>query len=179
MQKTAQQSVHPTLGILAKSQAFFYASAFFQSDGVPPPAPARAMQAVRWPIGILFHQRCVTLYYEYFMKDEYRRNHYVPEWYQKCFFSSEHTSGKFFYLNLYPDSFIDKLGIRTHTQLRHFGPPSCFKEDDLYTTKFGGMGVSKTLKKGFSERLTGKAKKRLNISRISITQVQITTPLKI
>jgi hypothetical protein len=33
----AQQSVHPTLGILARFQAFFYASAFFQSDGVPPP----------------------------------------------------------------------------------------------------------------------------------------------
>jgi len=44
--KTAQQSVHPTLGSLAKSQAFFYASAFFQSDGVPPPAPARVTQTV-------------------------------------------------------------------------------------------------------------------------------------
>jgi hypothetical protein len=31
--KTTQQSVRPTLGILARFQAFFYASAFFQSDG--------------------------------------------------------------------------------------------------------------------------------------------------
>jgi hypothetical protein len=46
-QKTAQQSVHPTLGILARFQAFFYASAFSQSDGVPPPAPARVTQTVR------------------------------------------------------------------------------------------------------------------------------------
>jgi hypothetical protein len=46
-QKTAQQSVHPTLGILARFQAFFYASAFFQSDGVPPPAPARVTQTVK------------------------------------------------------------------------------------------------------------------------------------
>jgi len=38
--------VHPTLGILARFQAFFYASAFSQSDGVPPPAPARVMQTV-------------------------------------------------------------------------------------------------------------------------------------
>jgi hypothetical protein len=38
--------VHPTLGILAQFQAFFYASAFFQSDGVPPPAPARVTPAV-------------------------------------------------------------------------------------------------------------------------------------
>jgi hypothetical protein len=46
--KTAtQQSVHPTLGILARFQAFFYALSFFQSDGVPPPAPARVTPAVR------------------------------------------------------------------------------------------------------------------------------------
>jgi hypothetical protein len=40
--------VHPTLGILARFQAFFYASAFFQLDGVPPPAPARVTQTVSW-----------------------------------------------------------------------------------------------------------------------------------
>jgi len=40
--------VHPTLGILARFQAFFYTSAFFQSDGVPPPAPARVTQTVGW-----------------------------------------------------------------------------------------------------------------------------------
>jgi hypothetical protein len=45
-QKRAQQSVHPTLGSLARFQTFFYASAFFQSDGVPPPAPARVTQTV-------------------------------------------------------------------------------------------------------------------------------------
>jgi len=44
--QVAQQSVHPTLGILARFQAFFYASAFFQSDGIPPPAPARVTQTV-------------------------------------------------------------------------------------------------------------------------------------
>jgi hypothetical protein len=45
--KVAQQSVHPTLGILAQFQAFFYASAFSQSDGVPPPCPS-AGNANRW-----------------------------------------------------------------------------------------------------------------------------------
>jgi len=45
-QHATQQSVHPTLGILARFQAFFYASAFSQSDGVPPPAPARVTQTV-------------------------------------------------------------------------------------------------------------------------------------
>ncbi len=38
--------MHPTLGILARFQAFFHAAAFFQSDGVPPPAPARVTQTV-------------------------------------------------------------------------------------------------------------------------------------
>jgi hypothetical protein len=47
-QNASQQSVHPTLGILAQFQAFFYASAFSQSDGVPPPAPARVTQTVGW-----------------------------------------------------------------------------------------------------------------------------------
>ncbi|MBL0345508.1 hypothetical protein [Candidatus Villigracilis affinis] len=41
-----QHRVHPTLGILPRFQAFFYASAFFQSDGVPPPAPAQVTQTV-------------------------------------------------------------------------------------------------------------------------------------
>ena len=43
---SSQHRVHPTLGILARFQAFFYASAFSQSDGVPPPAPARVTQTV-------------------------------------------------------------------------------------------------------------------------------------
>jgi hypothetical protein len=38
--------MHWTLGILRKSQAVFYASAFFQLDGAPPPAPARVTQTV-------------------------------------------------------------------------------------------------------------------------------------
>jgi len=53
MRKTAQQSVHPTLGSLARFQAFFYASAFSQSDGVPPPAPARVTQTVGLPLAEL------------------------------------------------------------------------------------------------------------------------------
>jgi hypothetical protein len=41
--------VHPTLGIRRHFQAFSYASTFFQSDGVPPPAPARVTQTVSQP----------------------------------------------------------------------------------------------------------------------------------
>jgi hypothetical protein len=49
-----QQSVHPTLGIRRHFQAFFYASAFFQSDGVPPPDPARVTQTVGQPSKAIF-----------------------------------------------------------------------------------------------------------------------------
>jgi len=48
--KNAQQSVHPTLGTRRHFQAFFYALSFFQSDGVPPPAPARVTQTVGTPL---------------------------------------------------------------------------------------------------------------------------------
>jgi hypothetical protein len=34
--------VHPTLGILAQFQAFFYTSAFSQSDGVTRPSAGNA-----------------------------------------------------------------------------------------------------------------------------------------
>jgi len=44
---TAQHSVQWTLGILARFQAVFYASAFFRLDGVPPSTPAPLTQAVR------------------------------------------------------------------------------------------------------------------------------------
>jgi hypothetical protein len=40
--------MHPTLGSLRKSQAVFYASAFFQLDSVPQLAPARVTQTVGW-----------------------------------------------------------------------------------------------------------------------------------
>jgi len=39
--------VHLTLGILRKSQAVFYALAFFWLDGFAVPAPAQVTQTVR------------------------------------------------------------------------------------------------------------------------------------
>ena len=44
--KTAQQSVHLTLGILRQSQAVSYALSFFRSDGFAVPAPAQVTQTV-------------------------------------------------------------------------------------------------------------------------------------
>ena len=47
MVKTAQQSVHLTLGILRTSQAVSYALAFFWLDGFAVPTPAQVTQTVR------------------------------------------------------------------------------------------------------------------------------------
>ena len=46
VQHTAQQSVHLTLGSLRKSQAVFYALAFFQLDGFAVPAHTQVTQTV-------------------------------------------------------------------------------------------------------------------------------------
>jgi hypothetical protein len=45
--------VHPTLGILPRFQAFFYALAFFWLDGFAVPAPAQVTQTVGLPIFVL------------------------------------------------------------------------------------------------------------------------------
>jgi hypothetical protein len=45
--------VHLTLGILRKSQAVFYALAFFWSDGFAVPAPAQVTQTVGTPLAKL------------------------------------------------------------------------------------------------------------------------------
>ncbi|MFN8400081.1 MAG: hypothetical protein U0X74_08700 [Anaerolineales bacterium] len=44
--KTAQQSVHLTLGILRKSQAVSHAFSIFWLDGFAVPAPAQVTQTV-------------------------------------------------------------------------------------------------------------------------------------
>ncbi|MCK6463155.1 MAG: hypothetical protein L6Q29_05070 [Candidatus Pacebacteria bacterium] len=42
--------MHLTLGILRKSQAFFYALSFFWLDGFAVPAPAQVTQTVGQPV---------------------------------------------------------------------------------------------------------------------------------
>jgi len=44
--KNAQQSVHPTLGILRDLQAFFWLRVFSTSQTLSTPAPARVTQTV-------------------------------------------------------------------------------------------------------------------------------------
>jgi len=97
--------VHPTLGILARFQAFFYASAFFQSDGVPPPAPARVTQTVspQNSLPFFFEQKVYPLLRTTMLRMD---NHYriINEHYQ----NSKGDSTELFQVIL---SVADKIGM--------------------------------------------------------------------
>lgn len=68
---------------------------------------------------------------------DYRRNHYVPQWYQHRFFQGHEKEKKFFYLDLSPERIkIPNGKYYTRKALLHWGPSNCFVEDDLYTTSF-------------------------------------------
>lgn len=74
------------------------------------------------------------------MSAEYRRNHYVPEWYQKRFIPDSSVHKELLLLNLKPESFVDGSGVvRQHKCLRRLGPKHCFVQDDLYRIAFGAI----------------------------------------
>lgn len=80
----------------------------------------------------------------------YRRNHYVPQWYQQRFLLPEQDENKFHHLDLSPDSFTDSTGkVRIKTAQHRWGTPSCFRQDDLYTTKFGAWESTEIEEKFF------------------------------
>lgn len=68
-----------------------------------------------------------------------RQNHYVPEWYQKRFLSSEKSA--FYYLDFYPPQIVLPNGIKkTHNPVRWpRSPRQCFWIKDLYTTHYFGF----------------------------------------
>jgi hypothetical protein len=67
----------------------------------------------------------------------YRENHYVAQWYQRRFLPAVGEQ-KFFYLDLRPEQFRDSNGVtRQKKALNRWGTNSCFKQTDLYTTRFG------------------------------------------
>jgi hypothetical protein len=68
---------------------------------------------------------------------EYRRNHYVPVWYQERFISSNAQERKFYYLDLKPKTLSSNGRAFTRNSLMRWGPKSCFWLEDLYTTKHG------------------------------------------
>jgi len=77
------------------------------------------------------------MYAEYLIKkSNYKRNHYVPKWYQYRFLPKELSEQKFYYLDLKPEIVTVNNRRYTRNDLLRWGPPNCFYEKDLYTTKF-------------------------------------------
>lgn len=83
----------------------------------------------------------------------YRRNHYVPQWYQGRFFPTDLRERKFCYLDLKPEKFRDASGReRKKTALWKWGTPRCFVETDLYTTRLGNW-ISTEIEEKFFGRI--------------------------
>lgn len=67
----------------------------------------------------------------------YRKHHYIPQWYQYHFLEEGQNESKFYYLDLHPETIKLPNGKRyTRKNLLRWGPPSCFYKEGLYTTKF-------------------------------------------
>ena len=69
------------------------------------------------------------------MPECYKRNHYVPVWYQKRFLpKNQHIQ---YYLNIIPETRVNNGHRYTEKALSTKAPKNCFVEDDLYTTQWG------------------------------------------
>ncbi|MBM1310354.1 DUF4238 domain-containing protein [Sulfitobacter mediterraneus] len=67
-----------------------------------------------------------------------RKNHYVPEWYQKGFWEAGRST--LAYLNLMPETFTRSDGSKGHKRALHDAPPArAFVQWDLYSTFFGTL----------------------------------------
>ena len=76
------------------------------------------------------------------------RNHYVPQWYQRRFLLGGATH--FHYLDLKPETVTSPGGKRYLRQaLLRWGPPRCFRQNDLYTINLGTWGTDQIEKQFF------------------------------
>jgi len=67
----------------------------------------------------------------------FRRNHYVPVWYQKRFLlPGKH---KYFRLDINPDSVKENGVTYTRNNIHEWSPRKVFVEKDLYTTQWGNL----------------------------------------
>lgn len=90
------------------------------------------------------------------MSDEYKKHHYVPQWYQKKFMLSGES--ELYYLDMKPGSFSDPRGVRHQKKfLWKQGSKKCFVEEDLYTTKIKGI-QPKDIEKFFFGKIDTKGK---------------------
>lgn len=66
------------------------------------------------------------------------RNHYVPQWYQRCFLRDSKTP--LYYLDLSPEKTILPTGVEAPVHaLQRNSPKRCFWAENLYTTTFGNV----------------------------------------
>lgn len=82
---------------------------------------------------------------------DYRRNHYVPEWFQYRFLPNGLREKKFFYLDLRPETVVSKGHQYKRNALLRWGPTNCFFERDLYTTNFGSWESTEIEQKFFGK----------------------------
>lgn len=95
------------------------------------------------------------------MSNEYRNNHYVPQWYQKRFIPSDKTERALYHLELKPRAWIDPRGkIHQIDPLKHQGTRLCFVEEDLYTQQFGSS-LSTRIEKEFFGTIDRNGKKAI------------------
>lgn len=81
--------------------------------------------------------------------NEYRRNHYVPVWYQQRFIPDGASERRLYYLDQHPDVVRSDDTVFTRNALLRWGPKSCFLQEDLYTTRFGNWFSTDIEKKFF------------------------------
>jgi hypothetical protein len=91
----------------------------------------------------------------------YRQNHYVPVWYQERFLPTNAKERKFYYLDLKPDTVVSKGHTHTRAALLRWGPKNCFKQEDLYTTRFGDW-ISTEIEEKFFGKLDASARPALD-----------------
>lgn len=76
----------------------------------------------------------------------------MPQWYQYRFFQNEQKENKFYYLDLKPEYITAPNGKGySRKSILRWGPPSCFAEDNLYTTKFPGWESTEIEEKFFGK----------------------------
>jgi hypothetical protein len=89
-----------------------------------------------------------------------RRNHYVPEWYQRRFLADGETH--FHYLDLAPDTVVSPGGKKYQRRaLLHWGPKRCFVKEDLYTVKLGAWSNDE-IERSFFGRIDARGEKAVD-----------------
>ena len=81
----------------------------------------------------------------------HKRNHYVPQWYQRRFLPKELKEKKFCYLNLNPKTIAKGSRYYTEKAIRFFGTNNCFCQDDLYATRFRNLESTEIEQKFFGK----------------------------